>query len=372
MKLFEYQAKEIFKECGITVPESRLIDTPDALEEAVEVIGLPCVVKAQVLHGGRGKAGLVKFCRTQEEALSEGRRIMEKTGHSLLVEAAVDKQQELYVSITGDPVTGEGLIMVCGDGGMDIEEIARTEPEKILKEHIDLEDGFFPYIGQNLFYELGFDKDTVKAANKFLASLYKAFRKYEAELVEVNPLMITKDGRFVAADGKLNIDDHAVDRYPQFERTRQYYNTDLEYEAAQVGVPFIQFDGDIGMLVAGAGLANVVFDLINYNHGSVCTYLEFGGPNYSKGKTCMELMLRSKPKGILIVAFGTIARADVMAEGIVEAYEELKPDVPVVTAIRGTGEERAKELLAQTPFEAFDDVEEAVARIIELTTGGAK
>lgn len=371
MKLFEYQAKEIFKECGIIVPDSILISSEDELEAAVEQIGLPCVVKAQVLHGGRGKAGLVKFVKTNEEALQEGVRILGVTGQRLLVEAAVENVAEIYLSITGDPVEGKALIMACGDGGMDIEEIARTEPEKILKQHVDLAAGLLPYEGQNIFYSLGFDKETVKSANKMLAGLYKAFRTYEAELVEINPLMLTPDGQFVAADGKLNIDDNAIYKYPQFEKTRAYYNTDLEYEAAQVGVPFLQFDGNIGMLVAGAGLANVVFDLINYSGGSVGTYLEFGGPNYSKGKQCMELMLESNPKGILIVAFGTIARADVMAEGIVEAYEELKPTIPVVTAIRGTGEERAKELLAQTPFEAYDDVEDAVARIIELT-GGAQ
>lgn len=369
MKLFEYQAKGIFKENGIEVPDSILISDVSELEAAVDSIGVPCVVKAQVLHGGRGKAGLVKFVRSKDEALAEGKRILETTGQKLLVEKAVDKEQEIYISITGDPVEGKALIMACGDGGMDIEEIARTEPEKIIRQHVDLSDGFQPYQGQDVFYALGFDKDLVKTANKMLASLYKVFRDYEAELVEINPLMITKDGQVVAADGKLNIDDNAVSRYPQFEKTRAYYKTDLEYEAAQVGVPFIQFDGDIGMLVAGAGLANVVFDLINYNHGSIGTYLEFGGPNYSKGKECMELMLQSNPKGILIVAFGTIARADVMAEGIVEAYKELKPEIPVVTAIRGTGEERARELLAETPFETFEDVEDAVARIIELTGG---
>ena len=372
MKLFEYQAKEIFKEFGITVPESELVTSEEELEAAVDIIGLPCVVKAQVLHGGRGKAGLVKFVRTKEEALQEGKRILDVTQMQLLVEAAVEKQQEIYLSITGDPVTGEALVMACGDGGMDIEEIARTEPEKIIREHIDLSQGIFPYKAQDLFYQLGFDKDMVKEASKLLTGLYQAFRKYEAELVEINPVMITTDGKFVAADGKFNIDDHAIDRFPQYEKSRAYYKTDLEYEAALEGVPFIQFDGDIGLLVAGAGLANVVFDLINYNHGSVCTYLEFGGPNYRKGKTCMELMLKSKPKGILIVAFGTIARADVMAEGIVEAYQELKPEIPVVTAIRGTGEEIANELLKQTPFEAFEDVEEAVQRIIELTGGAQK
>jgi len=372
MKLFEYQAKEIFKDFGISVPESCLVASADALEAAVDTVGLPCVVKAQVLHGGRGKAGLVKFVRTKEEALQEGQRILAATGMQLLVEAAVEKQKEIYLSITGDPVVGKALVMACADGGMDIEEIARTEPEKIIRQHIDLNDGIFPYQTQDLFYQLGFDKELVKEGGKLLTGLYQAFRKYEAELVEINPVMITPDGKMIAADGKFNIDDHAVARFPQFEKSRAYYKTDLEYEAALEGVPFIQFDGDIGLLVAGAGLANVVFDLINYNHGSVCTYLEFGGPNYRKGKTCMELMLKSKPKGILIVAFGTIARADVMAEGIVEAYQELKPEIPVVTAIRGTGEEEARELLKQTPFEAFDDVEEAVARIIELTGGAQK
>lgn len=372
MKLFEYQAKDIFKEFGIAVPESKLASSENELESALEQIGLPCVVKAQVLHGGRGKAGLVKFVRTKEEALSEGKRILAATHMQLLVEKAIEKEQEIYLSITGDPVDGKALVMACKEGGMDIEEIARTAPEKIIRLQIDLADGIFPYHAQDLFYQLGFDKDLVKEAGKLLSSLYHAFRKYEAELVEINPVMITSEGKFVAADGKFNIDDHAIDQFPQYQKSRAYYKTDLEYEAALEGVPFIQFDGDIGLLVAGAGLANVVFDLINYNHGSICTYLEFGGPNYRKGKKCLELMLKSNPKGILIVAFGTIARADVMAEGIVEAYQELKPEIPVVTAIRGTGEEIANNLLKQTPFEVFEDVEQAVQRMIALTGGKNK
>ena len=372
MKLFEYQAKELFKEVGIPVPASTIISGVHELDKAIAEIGLPCVLKAQVLQGGRGKAGLVKFVRTQEEAKAEGQRILEVTGKKLLVEAAVPFEREMYISITVDPFSGSALVMACLEGGVDIEQIARTMPEKIIREKVDTSLGLMPFQADNVMYALGLSGTAAKEGNKILLKLYKLFIKYDAELVEINPLMILKDGTMVAADGKFNLDDNALFKHPQFTLTREHYKNDVEFEAAQDGIPYIQFEGDIGMMVAGAGLANVVFDLVHYYGGTVANYLEFGGPNYHKAQKCMKMMLDAKPKAILIATFGTIARADVMAQGIVDAVKELKPEIPIVAVIRGTGEELAQELLRSVGLNPLNDTEEAVKKAIELVGGASK
>lgn len=372
MKLFEYQAKELFAENGITVPKSTIISHVDELEEALKEIGLPCVLKAQVLQGGRGKANLVKVVRSVESARKEAKRILEVTNQKLLVESAVEFEKELYLSITVDAVSGLAVVMACLDGGVDIEDIARNTPEKIIKEYVDLSLGLLPFQANNVMYALGMDKNQTKAGSKVLLQLYKVFKEYEAELVEINPLMITKEGNFIAADGKVNIDDGSLFRQKRYSITRDYYKTDFEYEAAQEGIPYIEFDGDIGLMCAGAGLTNVIYDLIHYEGGTVANYLEFGGPNYHKSQLCMERMLETKPKCILIATFGTIARADVMAEGIAKAVKELKPTIPIVTVIRGTGEEKARELLRSAGLEPLNDTEEAVRKAIEIVGGASK
>ena len=372
MKLLEYQAKELFKEQGIPVPASTLISSISQLDNALTEIGLPCVLKAQVLQGGRGKAGLVKFVATKEEASVEAERILKVTGKKLLVEGAVEFEKEMYMAITIDPVSGSALVMACLDGGVEIEVTARTTPEKIIKEKIDLAKGLMPFQASNVMYSLGLNKDQTASGSKVLLKLYELFVKYDAELVEINPLMILKDGTMIAADGKFSIDDNSLFKQNRYSFTKDYYKNDFEYEAAQDGIPYIQFEGDIGLMVAGAGLANVVYDLISYYGGTVANYLEFGGPNYHKAQKCMKMMLDSKPKCILIATFGTIARADIMAQGIVDAVKELKPDIPIVAVIRGTGEEEAQELLRSVGLNPLNDTEEAVKRAVELAGGGSR
>jgi len=199
-----------------------------------------------------------------------------------------------------------------------------------------------------------------------LMSLYDLFQRYDAELVEINPLVATESGALVAADGKVTIDDGSLARQSRFPLSRDYFESDVEYEAAAEGIPYLKFDGDIGLMCAGSGLTNVIYDLVNYGGGSVASYVEFGGPNYRKGAKAMELTMRSKPKVLLVVTFGTIARADVIAEDLAEAIGRLQPDFPIVTAIRGTGEEKVRELLGGAGLEFLDDTEDAVERAIEL------
>jgi succinyl-CoA synthetase beta subunit len=371
MKLFEYQAKELFEENEIPVPKRRLIENIFEVEDAVQLVGLPCVLKAQVLEGGRGKAGLIQFVSVQEETREKADTIFSRAQNmpSLLIEEAVNIEKELYVSITAEPITGSAMIMACAEGGIDIEEIARIMPEKIIKAHVDISEGLLPYQARSLLYELGIEQELIGQGSKVLMNLFKVFRDHEAELVEINPLMVTKEGKFIAADGKISIDDNALFRHPQFSFSNAYFENEAHYEAALEGIPYLQFDGDIGLMCAGAGLTNTVFDLVNDYGGSVANYLEFGGPNYHKAVKAMKIMMKNDIKVLLIVTFGTIARADVMAKGIVEAIKELKPDFPIVTAIRGTGEEEANELLCSVGLEPLADTEEAVIKAIALAGG---
>ena len=368
MRLFEYQAKELFEETGIPVPKGRLVSDAADLDGALEEVGLPCAIKAQVLRGGRGKAGLIQLASTAEEARAKAEGIFDSIGdgRSLLVEQALDIERELYLSITAEPVSGSALVLASAEGGVEIEEVARTMPEKIVRERVDLSEGLLPYGARNVMFELGLEGDEARQGSAMLMSLYDLFQRYDAELVEINPLVATESGALVAADGKVTIDDGSLARQSRFPLSRDYFESDIEYEAAAEGIPYIEFDGDIGLMCAGSGLTNVIYDLVNYGGGSVASYVEFGGPNYRKGAKAMELTMRSKPKVLLVVTFGTIARADVIAEDLAEAIGRLQPDFPIVTAIRGTGEEKVRELLDGVGLEFLDDTEEAVERAIEL------
>lgn len=374
MKLFEYQAKEAFAAAGIPVPKSRLVHDPDQARQAAVELGAPCVVKAQVLTGGRGKAGLIKLAKTPDQAEVHAKNLFGNASRvitKVLVEEAVDFVSEVYLSITVDPVAGKALIMACGDGGMDIEQLAATEPEKIGRVLVDLDQGLQPFQIKNAVFALGLaGGETGKAAAGVVKALYGVFRKHDAELAEINPLFVTRDGRVVAGDGKLTIDDNSLSRQPSYELTREHFDSDTEFEAAKDGIPYLQFDGDISLMCAGAGLTTTVFDLINYAGGSVANYLEFGGPNYRRAKRAMELCLKNDCRVLLIVTFGTIARADVMAEGVVEAMNELKPRVPIVTCIRGTNEEEATATLKKAGLEPLFDTEEAVRKAVALAAGG--
>ena len=368
MKLFEYQAKELFKEAGIPVPGSYLIEKESDLDSALETTGLPCVLKTQVLHGGRGKAGLIRFAGTKDECLMNLKELINgpRGQRKVLAEQALEIEKELYLSITVDPVKGKALVIGSGEGGIDIEELAANSPEKIVRQHVDISQGILPYQLRRMMFGMGLIGDLFKQGMKLLKSLFGLFIKNGAELVEINPLVVTKDGNLSAADAKFNIDDSVAKSREGMSLSRDQFSSDAEYEAALAGFPYLEFDGDIGLLCAGAGLTNTVYDLIIDYGGTVSNYLEFGGPNYRRAVEAMEFALRGNPKVILVVTFGTIARADVMAEGLAEAIDKLKPEVPIVTAIRGTNEEKATEILKSLGLEPLSNTEEAVKKAIKL------
>ncbi|MCX7024162.1 MAG: acetate--CoA ligase family protein [Spirochaetes bacterium] len=372
MKLHEYQAKAAFAAEGIPVPNGILAVTVDETVAAADGIGYPCVLKSQILRGGRGKAGLVVPVRGADTARREAARLFasEQGVRKILVEEAVAIDRELYLAITVDAVEACALVLACADGGVEIEELARTAPRKIIRERVDLDSGLLPFQARNVAWSLGLEGETAKAFAEVLEKLMRVFRANDAELAEINPLFVTKDGKVLAGDGKLSIDDNAMFRHPSLEPGRDYYDSDIAFEAAKEGIPYLQFGGDISLMCAGAGLATTVYDLVNYEGGSVANYLEFGGPNYRKAVRAMELCLGNDPKVVLIVTFGTIARADVMAEGVAEAVASLKPRCPVVVCIRGTGEEKAVGILRAAGLEPLFDTEEAVRKAVALAKGG--
>ena len=372
MKLFEYQAKAIFGEFGIPVPTSQLVQSAEDLDAALDKVGSEVVVKSQVLTGSRGKAGLIAFAHSRDQARKCVDELLKRGIRKLLVEQKLDIDREIYLSISVEPVSGTALIMACPQGGIDIEELAERDPGKIVKETVDTVRGLMPFQLKSVAFRLGLQGEPFKQFCKVLDALYRVFVSKDAEMVEINPLVVTRQGDMIAADGKLIIDDNAAFRQKGFELSREHYDSDLEYEAAVKGIPYVQFDGAIGLMCAGAGLTNTVCDLIHDFGGTVANFLEFGGPNYKRAVEAMELTLKNKPKAILIVTFGTIARADVMAEGIIEAKNKLNPQIPIVTAIRGTGEEKAAEILRANGLEPLFDTEQAVQRAVKLTAGAGK
>ena len=366
MKLHEHEAKEAFAAAGIPVPRSALAADAEGVAKAAREIGFPCVLKSQVLRGGRGKAGLIKVANTEAEARDTARTLFESAHNvkKVLVEEAVVIDREIYLSITVDPVAAEALVLACAEGGVEIEELAAKSPEKIVRERVSLAEGLLPYRARNVAYALGLEGDVAKKTASVLEALWRVFRSNDAELAEINPLFVTKSGSIVAGDGKLALDDNALFRHPGREPGRDYYDSAAAFEAAAEGIPYLQFDGDISLMCAGAGLTTVVYDLIVDEGGSIANYLEFGGPNYKKAVRAMELCLKNDPQVILIVTFGTIARADIMAEGIAEAIGKLKPSCPIVACIRGTGEEKAVEILKAAGLEPLFDTEEAVRKAV--------
>lgn len=368
MKLFEYQAKECFAKFGISIPRGMVISSLQELQAAIETVGLPCVLKSQILRGGRGKLGLVRVVATAGEARNIAQELFASDYDikKLLVEQYVDAAREYYLSVSLDAVRAEAVVMFCPSGGVDIETVSNEHPELIHRAYVNLFQGMDGAVASQLIYKAGITGKVASMLSRLILNLYACFEKYDAELAEINPVFITRQNEVIAGDGKLIIDDNSMFRQPEFKMTREYYSSDMEYEAAQQGIPYIQFDGDISLMCAGAGLTNAVYDLIQYEGGKVANYLEFGGPNYTKSEEALRLCLKNKSKVILIVTFGTIARADVIAEGVVAACAKLKPDRPLVTCIRGTNEEEAHKTLTDAGLECFNDTEQAVKRAIEL------
>ena len=375
MKVHEYQAREIFRSHGLSVPPDRVAATPEEAEAAAGELGGPVVVKAQVLVGGRGKAGGVKLASTPEEARRKaadilGMDIKGITVERVLVTPAVDIASEAYAGIVIDRASRRPVMVVSAAGGVDIEEVARSTPEKIRRVEIDPRYGLLGHQATGLGFAL-YDDDLklVRRAAELFRGLYAAFLDVDASLAEINPLVVTKSGELLAIDAKINLDDNALFRHPDMEKLRDPSDENpAETEAREKGLSYVKLDGSIGCIVNGAGLAMATMDLIKYYGAEPANFLDIGGSsNPEKVVNAMRIVL-SDPnvKAILFNIFGGITRCDDVANGIVEALESLEVDVPIVIRLTGTNEQEALRILEGVGLPATNSMDDVVQRAIEL------
>jgi succinyl-CoA synthetase beta subunit len=374
MNLEEHAAKaRVLVPAGIAVPNGRLCASPQAAAETCAEIG-PCVVKAQVPTGKRGKTGGIRPAVSADQAAAAAATIlgMEIAGHkveSVLVEERLAIAREFYAAVLPDVTARAPLVLLSTEGGMDIEEIAAERPDALRRSIVDIDRGFGPDEAREMLrgLELG---PAAEAVGDILVRLYQAFAESDAELLEINPLALLEDGRLVALDCKFTLDDAAAVRQPDLAAVAAREPlTELERRGAENGLKFIQLDGDVGVLANGAGLTMTTMDVIAHLGGRPANFLEIGGEAYTKAEIALDLVLSHPGVKSLVVNFcGAFARTDVMAEGVVKAWEALRPTVPVFFSIHGTGEEEAVALVRERlGIEPYDLMEDAVAAAVEAS-----
>jgi succinyl-CoA synthetase beta subunit len=374
MKIHEYQARQLFSEYGIPVPRGQVATTALEAEESAKQYGRPVMVKAQVHVGGRGKAGGVKYAPTPEDARKHASKILGMnikglTVKKVLVSEAADIESEAYVGITLDRAAKKPVLIVSAAGGIDIEEVARKTPEKIIRIPIDPLNGLLPHQARQAAFKLYGGIQTVRQAAKILMQLYDCFVKEDCSLAEINPLITNPSGEVWAIDAKVNIDDNALYRHPNSEAMRDPDAEDQsEQEARDAGLSFVNLDGTIGCIVNGAGLAMATMDLVKYYGAEPANFLDIGGSsNPEKVVTAMRIILRNKGvRAILINIFGGITRGDDVARGIVTAVNKMKPSVPLVIRITGTNEDMARKILEEVNLTAASSMADAVQQAIAL------
>ena len=364
MKAHEYQAKELLAEYGVPIPVGGVAKTASEAREIAAGLKGQIVVKAQVHAGGRGKAGGIKIVSTPDEAEQAARDMLgsmlvtHQTSpegvpvNAVLVAEAVDIEKELYLGIVIDGVAGLPVIMASESGGVDIEEVASTSPEKILKAYVYPGLGVRPYLARQLAFNLNLNKEQVKSATELISNLYKLFEAKDCSLAEINPLAITTDGRLLAVDAKLNFDDNALFRQRDVEELRDVQQEDaLEVEAKSKGIEnYIKLDGEVGCLVNGAGLAMAVLDLLKQVGGNAANFLDIGTINDPDRVVQAIGIINSDPdvKVILVNIFGGMARTDVIAQGLVAASKQMEIKVPVVVRLAGTNVDEGNRILDES------------------------
>jgi len=374
MKLHEYQAKSIFADAGIPVPDSRLATTVDEALDAVDEIGYPAAIKAQVHVGGRGKAGGIKIATDREEAERYAEEIlgMDLKGYTVdqvLVEAGVDFADELYVGVTMDRGEGKPVLMVSTEGGVNIEEVAEENPDAIAREHVDPAFGLHPYQARKVVYEAGVDADVALDVASILSTLYDLYEENDASEIEVNPVMITGDRDVVAADAVMNIDEDALFRQPELaEMAEESYEDDLERKAGEYGFDYVRLSGNVGIIGNGAGLVMTTLDLVDYYGGSPANFLDIGGGAKAERVTQALDMVFSDDNvdAVVFNIFGGITRGDEVAKGINEALEGFD-EIPkkVVVRLAGTNAEEGMEILNTDLVEVEKTLEDAVQRAVK-------
>jgi succinyl-CoA synthetase beta subunit len=380
MNIHEYQARELLAARGVPVPMGEVATTPEQAEEIAGRLGGAVVVKAQVHTGGRGKAGGVKLAKSAAEAREKAQAIlgMDIKGfkvEKVLVAPAEDIESEAYVGIILDRGSKSAVFMVSSEGGVDIEEVAATNPEAIHKFAVDPRYGFLPHQAYVLATKLYDDPKQQRAAAKILQQLYRAFIESGASLAEINPLITTPSGEVKAIDAKFSIDENELFRKPEIEALRDDSSEDpAEVRAREAGLTFIKLDGDVGCCVNGAGLAMATMDLVKYYGGDPANFLDIGGSSNPEKVVNALGIITSDPavKVILFNIFGGITRCDDVANGIVTATRQIDIQVPIVIRLTGTNEEKAVEILEAAGFSAMTDMDEAVKKAVALAKGEGK
>ncbi len=376
MKIHEYQAKEIFSRYLIPVTNEVICYTVGEAVAAAEKLGLPVVVKAQVLAGGRGKAGGVKLARTKEEVPEIAGKIlgMDIKGYTvekILIAQGVKFSSEFYVGLTIDRNSKSVIFMASAEGGVEIEEVAKDNPDAIHKFIIDPDLGLTPFLARKIAFALFSDFNLVKQGADLFQKLYRIFMDTDSSLVEINPLVITEQGKLLALDGKMNFDDNALFRQPAIEALNEPTADELkEIDANEKGLTYIRLDGSIGCMVNGAGLAMATLDLIKYFGGEPANFLDIGGSsNPQKVIDAMNLILSDKNvKVVMINIFGGITRCDDVARGLISALDQIKVEVPIVVRLSGTNAKEGLEILKQANLPIVETMSQAAQKAIELST----
>lgn len=372
MNLEEYAAKQhVLVPAGVPTPSGRVCENAEQAAAVVSEIG-PSVVKAQVPTGKRGKSGGIKLVKTPDEAAQAAAEILQMSigGHKVgrvLVEQLCPIERELYAAVLIDVTSRSPLVLFSTEGGMDIEEVAEQHPNAIRRHVVDVGHGFGIPEATRMLDGLGLGAATAGVAD-VLAKLYAIFQSKDAELVEINPLAVLKDGRVVALDYKFVLDDSSAARQPDLAKVAAPVKmTALEERGAANGLKFIQLDGNVGVLANGAGLTMTTMDVIDHFGGRPANFLEIGGEAYTKSEVALDLVLSNPGVKSLVINFcGAFARTDVMADGVVKAWETLKPTVPVFFSIHGTGEDEAVKLVRERlGIEPYEFMEDAVKAAVE-------
>jgi succinyl-CoA synthetase beta subunit len=386
MKVHEYQAKSLLAKYGVPVPKGEVADTPEAAREAAKRLGGPVVIKAQIHAGGRGKGGGIKVAKSAEEAFSQASAILgmtlvtPQTGpegrivRKVLVEEALEAERELYLALTLDRSRARPVAIASRSGGMEIEEVAARDPKAVVREAIDPALGVFPFQARRLAFELGLDGEAFKAGTALVQALFRAYVDTDASLAEINPLVVTRDGRVLALDAKMNFDDNALFRHADVRAMRDLSEEDpLEVEASKFGLNYIKLDGNVGCMVNGAGLAMATMDLVKLAGGEPANFLDVGGgASEEQVKNAFRIILSDRNvRAVLINIFGGIMRCDVIARGVVAAVREMGLSLPIVVRLEGTNVDEGERILREsgltvTPAEGLAD---AARKAVEAAVG---
>ena len=383
MKIHEYQAKQTLAKFGVTTPRGDVAYSPEEARAVAERLGGTVVVKAQIHAGGRGKAGGVKLAYNPDEAQRIATELLGKKlvtiqtgpeGHvvkRLLIEEGLEVARELYLGLVIDRTTARPVFMASREGGVEIEVVAAEHPERISKEFVDPALGLQPFQARKLAFGLGLEPKLVNEAVRFFSSLYQAMIATDASLVEINPFVLTRDGRLLALDAKMNFDDNALYRHQDIRELRDLDEEDaLEVKASGYNLNYIRLDGNVGCMVNGAGLAMATMDIIQYAGGRPANFLDVGGgANEEQVRHGFEIILSdAHVRAVLINIFGGIMRCDIVANGVIAAVRSLGTKVPVVVRLKGTNVELGQQLLRESGlnFAVADDMEDAAEKVVAL------